>query len=142
MLSYIWDFYSAVLYMLCTSFRLSSVSCFCFCFGFSFNCHHNRDFNPFSSLLIQSQHIQSHHISLILRIYRYRQVSYPPFLPTSSNIKHLFDALPPAPLIRTPRAALDQTLLIRIRHGPPLAHLGVFSHLLHVPCVVIAYVFE
>lgn len=62
---------------------------------------------------------------------------------TLSLVKDLLDGLPPRRLAGL--AALgagDHGLLELVRHLPPLAHLGVLAHPLHVARVVVADVFE
>ena len=58
-------------------------------------------------------------------------------------VKHLFDRLPPRRLaglaVLGPR---HQRLLHPVRHSPPLAHLRVLPHALHVPGIVVPDVLE
>ena len=61
----------------------------------------------------------------------------------SSLVEDLFEGLPPAWLAGfRAHGAGDQALLHLVRHLPPLAHLGVRGHLLHVPLVVVSNVGE
>ncbi len=61
----------------------------------------------------------------------------------SRGVKHLLDRPPPRRLaglaVLGPR---HQRLLHPVRHPPPLAHLGVLPHALHVPGVVVPDVLE
>lgn len=61
----------------------------------------------------------------------------------SCGIKDLLDGLPP---VRVPRlgarGALDEALLPRVGHLPPLANLWVLSHALHVCGEIVANVLE
>jgi hypothetical protein len=64
-------------------------------------------------------------------------------IPSAIEIEHLLNALPPRRLpTLTARRSRDQTLLVAVRHLPPLPNLGVLAHLLHVALVVVAGVLE
>lgn len=65
------------------------------------------------------------------------------FLFLSSLVKDLLDWLPPRGLAGLAAlGARDHGLLELVRHFPPLAHLGVLAHSLHVAGVVVADIFE
>lgn len=60
-----------------------------------------------------------------------------------SLVKDLLNGLPPRRLaVLAALGPWDQRLLELVRHLPPLPHLGVLPHSLHVASVIVSDVFE
>jgi len=68
-----------------------------------------------------------------------------PIAPVSWVVEDFLNALPPRWLPLTTVAALGalhHCLLVTIRHPPPLVHLWILSHLLHIARIVVSHILE